>query len=159
MSVQSLKNNIFLKYKLVIKIALALQVSVCSKSGGLAIYWPLSATLASFWWKQQSDTAVWAGLRKWCWTSLSHPGLLWCCSVSGWMSYRRVTGAWLDCFKRPGLCATTTKPKPCLCLGARMVERTCLDSECHRVLYRQLECTVSSPIWVTPSVGTYNNST
>ena len=75
-------------------------------------------------------------------------------SVSGWMSYASVMGAWLDCFKRPGLCATTTKQGSRLCLGAGTAQRGCLDSECHRLLYSRLECRVSSPIWVVRSVRT-----
>lgn len=55
--------------------------------------------------------------------------------------HRSMTGL----LQKARLCATTTKQGPCLCLGAGTAERACLDSECHRALYSQLECPVSSP--------------
>lgn len=64
--------------------------------------------------------------------------------------HRSMTGL----LQKARLCATTTKQGPCLCLGAGTAERACLDSECHRALYSQLECPVSSPFWVELSVGT-----
>lgn len=62
-------------------------------------------------------------------------------------------GSMTGLLQKAGLCATTTKQGPRLCLGAGTAERACLDSECHRVLYSQLECPVSSPIWAVLSVS------
>lgn len=73
---------------------------------------------------------------------------------SAWMNYPGVTGAWLECFKRPGFVQwQQNEGLACVWVLGRP-ERACLDSECHRVLYSHLECPVSSPMWAVLSVRT-----
>lgn len=81
-----------------------------------------------------------------------HRLTLWCLLSLNELSQRH--GSVTGLLQKARLCATTTEQGPSLCLGAGTAEPVCLDSECHRVLYSQLECPLSSLIWVVLSVST-----
>lgn len=83
------------------------------------------------------------------------------CSVSGRVSCPGVTGAWAKCFKRPSF-VQRQQSKSLAYVWVGTVERACLDSGCHRVLYSRQECSVSTPkrgVAVSVSTATIKHDT